>query len=233
MTAYYFWGTLSSALFISAIPAIAHQLLIVWRRRRLRGAGRLHEPATLSISLNQIFASYCAVYSFFLFGLVSQTPDPFLTIPRAMAGVLFALLLFEIARDRRTWPAKAACAATVASMCIPLIMVGSGNRASSVVQSGASVVICLTTAYIGQGNISQFITLRRSKTRGAVSLPMHVILYGKDIAGLMFGLQLGAAAWSIVLMHGVNLLLRAPIIFQYLRIRPQEALGEEARERAR
>jgi hypothetical protein len=222
MTAYYFWGTLSSALFLSAIPAIAHQLLIVWRRRRLRGAGLLQEPATLSISLNQVFASYCAVYAFFLFGLVSQTPDPFLTIPRAMAGALLALLLFELARDRGTWPTKAACSATLLSLCMPVMMIASGNRTSSALQSTATLVICLTTAYLAHGNISQFLTLRRSRARGAVSLPMHVILYGKDIAGLMFGLQLGVAAWSIVLMHGVNLVLRAPIIFEYLRIRPQQ-----------
>ncbi|MFM7319231.1 MAG: hypothetical protein ACKO5E_19980, partial [bacterium] len=74
MSGYYFWGLLSSGFFLSAIPALVHQLLVIGRRKRLKSLGVLAEPATQSISLNQIFSSFFAVYSFFLFGLVAETP---------------------------------------------------------------------------------------------------------------------------------------------------------------
>jgi hypothetical protein len=67
MTGYYFWGLVSSLLFLSAIPAVVHQLQLIWKRKRLKAEGLSTEPATLSISLNQIFSSYVAIFrSFFL-----------------------------------------------------------------------------------------------------------------------------------------------------------------------
>jgi hypothetical protein len=219
MTGYYFWGLVSSTLFLSAIPAIVHQLRLIWKRRREISKGLLHEPATLSISLNQIFSSYCAVYSFFLFGLVSDSPDPFLTYPRAVVGALLWAVIFEIARDRRSSGARWALAVCSLSWVAPLVLLMTGHRTSNVAQSGSSVLICAAAAFLAQGNISQYVVLKRTQKRGGVSLPMHLVLYGKDFAGLMFGLQIGVSAWSIILMHGVNLLMRAPIIYTYTRIK--------------
>lgn len=233
MTGYYFWGLVSSVLFLSAIPAIVHQLQLIWKRRRARSQGLLDEPATLSISLNQIFSSYCAVYSFFLFGLVSDSPDPFLMYPRAVVGVLLWVVIFEIARDRRTSGARCALAASSLSWIAPLILVGIGQRASSVAQSGSSILICAAAVFLAQGNISQYLVLKRSQKRGGVSLPMHLVLYGKDFAGMMFGLQIGASAWSIVLMHGLNLLMRAPIIYTYATIETSPRSHENENDRDR
>jgi len=62
MSAYHIWGIISSAFFLSSIPAIGHQLATIWKRKRLRACGELHETATHSISLNQVLSSYGAVY---------------------------------------------------------------------------------------------------------------------------------------------------------------------------
>ena len=46
---------------------------------------------------------------------------------------------------------------------------------------------------------------------------MHLVLYGKDFTGMMFGFQLGLSAWSIILMHASNLIMRAPIVYLYIK----------------
>jgi hypothetical protein len=217
MTGYYFWGLVSSVLFLSAIPAIVHQLQLIWKRRRWRLEGLLAEPATLSISLNQMFSSYCAVYSFFLFGLVSDSPDPFLTFPRAIVGILLWAVIFEIARDRRSVAAHSVLVACSIFMLVPVVLIATGCRTSGVAREGSSVLVCAAAICLAQGNLAQYLVLKRSRKRGGVSLPMHLLLYGKDFAGMMFGLQIGVSAWSIVFMHGLNLLMRAPIIYTYTR----------------
>lgn len=217
MGAYYFWGLVSSALFLSAIPAIVHQLRVVWKRKEQRARGSLSEPATQSISLNQIFSSYCAVYSFFLFGLASDTPDPFLTYPRAIVGILLYLVVLEIFKEHRTRGAQAAFFTCSISLLVPWVLIFAGVRSASSVQAASNVVVCFTAALLAQGNISQYLLLKRSQKRGAVSLPMHATLYGKDFAGMMFGFQIGSSAWSIILMHALNLIMRAPIIYAYMR----------------
>jgi hypothetical protein len=219
MTGYYFWGLVSSVLFLSAIPAIVHQLQLIWKRRRWRLEGLLAEPATLSISLNQMFSSYCAVYSFFLFGLVSDSPDPFLTFPRAIVGILLWAVIFEIARDRRSVAAHSVLVACSIFMLVPVVLIATGCRTSGVAREGSSVLVCAAAICLAQGNLAQYLVLKRSRKRGGVSLPMHLLLYGKDFAGMMFGLQIGVSAWSIVFMHGLNLLMRAPIIYTYTRIK--------------
>lgn len=227
MTGYYFWGLVSSILFLSAIPAVVHQLQLIWKRKRLKAEGLSAEPATLSISLNQIFSSYVAIYSFFLFGLVTDSPDPFLTYPRAVVGVLLCAVIFEIFRDRRSVASQWVLAACFISVLMPLGLVATGYRTSGIARDSSSALVCVAALCLAQGNISQYLVLKRSRKRGGVSLPMHLLLYGKDFAGMMFGLQIGTSAWSIVLMHGLNLVMRAPIIYTYARIGAPSASSAE------
>jgi hypothetical protein len=218
LTGYHFWGLLSSALFLLSVPAIFHQLQVIWKRKKLKASGALSEPTTQSISLNQIFSSYCGVYSFFLFGLVSKTPDPFLTYPRAIVGILLYLVVVEICKDRQSRASQAALAVCSISVLFSVVLVLSGARSSSFVESLANSIVCFATVLLAQGNISQYLVLKESRKRGAVSIPMHLALYLKDFAGMMFGFQLGASAWSIILMHVSNLIMRAPIFYAYLRL---------------
>jgi uncharacterized protein with PQ loop repeat len=217
MSSYALWGTISSVFFLSAVPAIAHQLRVIWKRKRLRQEGALSDPVTQSISLNQIVSSYFAIFSFFLFGIVLQNPDPFLTYPRAIVGLLLYWVVLEIHLDRRTRSSTIAITLMSASLLIPFVLFATGMRASSSAQGLSNILVCAAAVLMAQGAWSQFIALRTSKKRGAVSLPMHLVLYGKDFSGLMFGCQIGWTAWSIVLMHAVNLITRAPIIYTYVR----------------
>lgn len=218
MSGYYFWGFLSSGFFLSAIPALVHQLLVIGRRKRLKALGVLAEPATQSISLNQIFSSFFAVYSFFLFGLVADTPDPFLTIPRAIVGLLFFMIIIEIFRERPTTGPFLAFVSCIICVLLPPVLVLSGHRRSPFVSHASNAIICLAVALIAQGNFGQYLILKHSGKRGAVSLPMHLVMFGKDLTGMIFGIQIGPSAWSIILMHSVNLVMRSPIIWTYLRI---------------
>ncbi len=219
MTGYYFWGFLSSGFFLSAIPALVHQLLVIDRRKHLKALGELAEPATQSISLNQIFSSFFAVYSFFLFGLVADSPDPFLTIPRAIVGILFFRIIIEIHRERRTKASHMAFFSCIVCLIFPFVLLLSGHRSTIYVKYASNAIICLAVAFIAQGNIGQYLILKHTGKRGAVSLPMHLVMFGKDLTGMIFGLEIGPTAWSIILMHSVNLVMRTPIILTYLRIR--------------
>jgi uncharacterized protein with PQ loop repeat len=217
MSGYALWGTISSVLFLSAVPAIVHQLRVIWKRKKLRAEGVLAEPVTQSVSLNQVVSSYFAIFSFFLFGIVLQNPDPFLTYPRALVGLLLYWVVFEIHLDRRSKVTTSVVVLMSLSLLIPLVLVATGARASSGAQGLSNALVCFAAVLMAQGAWSQYVALATSKKRGAVSLPMHVVLYGKDFSGLMFGFQIGWTAWSIIMMHAVNLIARAPIIYSYLR----------------
>jgi hypothetical protein len=218
MSSYVLWGTISSALFLSAIPAIAHQLRVIWKRKKLRVEGSLAEPVTQSISLNQVVSSYFAIFSFFLFGIVLPNPDPFLTYPRAIVALLLWWVVFEIHVDRRNRVTRAVFILMSLSLLLPFVLIATGTRASSSAQWISNALVCFAAALMAQGMWSQYGALKASKRRGAVSLPMHVVLYAKDFSGLMFGFQIGWTAWSIIMMHAVNLIARAPVIYSYLRL---------------
>ena len=218
MSGYYLWGLISSAFFLSSIPATFHQLRVILKRKRLKSVGALTEEVTQSISVNQIFSSFCGSYSFFLFGLVLDAPDPFLTIPRALSCCLMYLIIIELYRDRGSLPAKSAFSVCSLLLLVPFFLLLSGTRSSLTAQSASNGVVCVATVLMAQGSWSQFMLLRRSRLRGAVSLPMHVTLYAKDFSGMMFGFEIGYAAWSIILMHASNLIMRAPVIYSYLRL---------------
>jgi hypothetical protein len=217
MNEYYIWGTVSSIFFLASIPAIFHQLQVIWKRKRLRRQGSLHESASQSISVNQVFSSYCGVYSFFLFGLVLDSPDPFLVYPRVLVGLLLFFVVMEIYKDRRDRPSTVACVVCMCSLFVPIILILTGMRSLRSVQVASHAVVCAAAIVMAQGALSQWLLLKRTGRRGAVSLPMHLVLYGKDFTGMMFGFQIGFDAWSIILMHGTNLIIRAPIIYSYVK----------------
>jgi hypothetical protein len=217
MSAYHIWGTISTVFFLSSILAIFHQLRLIWKRKKLVTQGQLQEKASQSISVNQVFSSYCGVYSFFLFGLVLDSPDPFLMYPRAVVGLLLYMVVRELYKDRMDRPCKAAFFVCSLSLLVPIVLLLTGTRSASQTQSASHAVVCAATLLMAQGALSQWRVLRRSGKRGAVSLPMHLVLYGKDFTGMMFGFQIGVSAWSIILMHASNLVMRAPIIYSYLK----------------
>lgn len=218
MNTYLLWGTVSSLFFFSAVPAIGHQLWVIHCRKRQRARGELQAQATQSISVNQIFSSYCGVYSFFLFGIVRHPPDLFLTVPRFIAAVLLYWVVIEIYRERRDRSSQWAFWACTASAFIPIVLVVAGVRTSSGSRFVSQVMVLTATLLMAQGCLAQYRMLKRAGQRGAVSLPMHAMLYGKDFSGLMFGLELGASAWSIILMHASNLVMRLPILYGYLKL---------------
>ena len=217
MNNYLFWGFLSSGFFLSAIPAISHQLRKIHKRKAEIHRGNLDQSATHSISLNQAVSSYFGVFSFFVFGLVQSSPDPFLTYPRAIVGALLYWLIWELYLDRRSHSTKIAVAVTTTSLFIPACVMLTGQRAAGEIHTLSHALVCLATIVMAQGALAQYRLLKQNQTRGAVSLPMHLVLYGKDFTGLMFGITIGATAWSIIAMHLTNLIMRAPIIFTYLR----------------
>lgn len=217
MNAYHIWGTVSSIFFLASIPAIFHQLQLIWKRKRLRRQGQLQESASQSISINQVFSSYCGVYSFLLFGLVLDSPDPFLVYPRALVGLLLCLVVVELYTDRGDRPTSVAIAVCLCSLLVPIILILAGMRSVRSVQVASHVVVCAAAIVMAQGALSQWVLLKRAGKRGAVSLPMHLVLYGKDFTGMMFGFQIGFSAWSILLMHACNLIMRGPIIYAYMK----------------
>jgi len=69
----------------------------------------------------------------------------------------------------------------------------------------ANGLVSLATVMMAQGAYSQYRTLKLNRSRGAVSLPMHVVLYLKDLTGMICGFQIGyLTAWSIILDSAVK-----------------------------
>jgi hypothetical protein len=220
---YLIWGFVSSAFFLASIPAICHQLVVINRRKKLIKQGMIPtahegEGATHSIAVNQIFASFAGVYSFLLFGLVLDSPDPFLVYPRAVVATLLFLILVELHRDRNDRATAIALGISSVSLGILFVILALGIRTVNSVQRSSEIVVLAATVLMAHGAYAQYRLLRRNQARGAVSLPMHATLYLKDFTGMMFGFQIGWSAWSIILMHLSNLVMRAPIIYQYLKL---------------
>jgi hypothetical protein len=137
--------------------------------------------------------------------------------PRAVVGLLLFWILVELFLDRRGRAATAALGAATLGILVVCVVAASGLRTLEAVKKSSEVIVCVATVLMAQGAIAQYRMLRRTQSRGAVSLPMHLTLYLKDFTGMIFGLYIGWSAWSIITMHGSNLVMRLPVIYQYLK----------------
>ena len=147
-----------------------------------------------------------------------DSPDPFLTYPRAIVGLLLYWVTCEICLERSSRGARLALLTSTASLVAPFLLVATDSRASGVIRSSSHILVCVAAIVMAQGAYAQYRLLRTNRARGAVSLPMHITLYLKDLSGMIFGMQIGLSAWSIILMHLTNVIMRAPIIYMYVRL---------------
>ena len=227
MTYYHLTGSLNGALFVLSLAGLVAQLGTIWRRRGASEASA--EPATAVLSLNYFSVSYLAYFSFFVYGYSILPFNHYLVWPRLLGCVLVLVVLFEIARDRRTRLSQLATGTAVVLLVAGLALLVSGRASGAAARTGPQLLSVVAAVFISQSLLHQIFLIRRSGQIGAVSWPLHFFTFLKDLSTLLFGLSMGLAfGWPLMVMGGASAALKLVLLW-HLRHWPIAAAGSGPR----
>ncbi|GGC66324.1 hypothetical protein GCM10011362_13430 [Marinobacter halophilus] len=92
----------------------------------------------------------------------------------------------------------------------------------------AESLAVFATLIILQGGIEQIRKIWQAKCTGALSLPMTLIFFAKDVSNVFFGIVLGLElGWPLILMGAVSGMLKLGVAITFLLY--PEKLEAEAR----
>ena len=207
-------GTLNAVCVLLGLWGIAHQIGKIWQRRE---AGAAH-PAEV-LSLNSFAVTFCASWSFFVYGYSIEPFNHVLVWPRLASFVLTLVILYEIRRDRRTRMSSA-----VFFIASALAVLGlAGLAFSPVVAQDArrvsQALIVLITVLLVQGNVHQIMLIWHSRKTGAVSLRMNQFVLTMDASGILFGFAMGLqSGWPLILLSAASAIPKIIILWLFHRV---------------
>jgi hypothetical protein len=212
---YHLTGAINTAFFLLALAGLVSQLARIWERRSQRHLG-LPGAATAILSLNQFSVSFIGYFAFFVYGYSIEPFNHYLVWPRLVGSLLVLLVLFEIARDRRTGLSLAIFALASALMLAALAVLASGTSVSAGSRLAPQLLSIAASVLIVQGFGHQIVLIRRSGETGAVSARMHALSYCKDISTLVFGAAMGAGSgWPLILMGASSVGVKSILLWQF------------------
>ncbi|WP_196518298.1 PQ-loop domain-containing transporter [Halomonas sp. PA16-9] len=92
----------------------------------------------------------------------------------------------------------------------------------------AESLAVFATLIILQGGIQQIRKIWQAKCTGALSLPMTLVFFAKDVSNVFFGIVLGLElGWPLILMGAVSGILKLGVTITFLLY--PEKLETEAR----
>jgi uncharacterized protein with PQ loop repeat len=211
---YHVAGSLNALCVLLGLWGIAHQIGKIWQRRE---AGAAH-PAEV-LSLNSFAVTFCASWSFFVYGYSIEPFNHVLVWPRLASFLLMLVILYEIRRDRRTRTSTAVF--IVASIVAALGLAGlafSPVLAQDARRLSQSLIVVITVLLV-QGNVHQIILIWRSRRTGAVSLRMNQFLLTMDASGILFGFAMGVqSGWPLILLSAASAIPKLVILWLFRRV---------------
>lgn len=205
---YHLLGTLSACAFLLTWYGLAHQWLVIERKKREIG------KATASLSTNQFASSFFAFYANFIFGIAISPFNHYLVWTRLGALILILLILFRIWQDRHNrivkWVFITALCALVLGLSSILFRPYEG-----IAQLGANGLMLVVTAILVQGTLHQWLTLRRAKSVGTLSSQLFRSILIKDLTTLAFALTMPISiAWPLLVLNGASVVTRGALLIQ-------------------
>ena len=171
---------------------------------------------TAVLSLNQLTSSYLAYYSFLVYGAVVEEFNHYLVWTRLLAVLLLSAILFELWRDRRDRASMLVLAIVFAFNLFAIWPVFVAPHQMSALRELFQGLIVLLTIILGQGYIHQVFSIRRTRSTGAVSQRMYVLILMKDISGMVFGIAMSLRdGWPIILLNGVSAVTKGIVLWHF------------------
>jgi hypothetical protein len=214
VTNYHLAGAINGALFVLALTGLASQIATIWSRKARGRAASADHPTAL-LSLNYFAVSFLAYFAFFLYGYSLSPFNHYLVWPRLLGCVLVLVVLFEIARGRRTRTSRAVAGVAAGLLAGGLVLLVHGGEIHGVTRGGPQALSVVATALISQSLWHQIVAVRGAGQIGAVSWHLHFLTLVKDLSTVVFGLTMGLGfGWPLVVMGGASAGLKLVLLGQ-------------------
>ena len=211
---YHAAGTLNALCVVLGLWGIAHQIGKIWQRRQ---AGAAH-PAEV-LSLNSFAVTFCASWSFFVYGYSIEPFNHVLVWPRLASFLLTLVILYEIRRDRRTGMSNAVFCIASALAVLGLAGLAFSPVVAQDARRVSQALIVVITVLLVQGNVHQIIVIWRSRTTGAVSLRMNQFVLTMDASGILFGFAMGVqSGWPLILLSAASAVPKLVILWLFRQV---------------
>jgi hypothetical protein len=200
---FHIFGALSTIFFLLSLSGVFAQIQIILKRKLQ--PNQQQGFATRVLSLNTFAASFLGYYAFFIYGISLTPRNAYLVWPRLIALVLVIWILFEIARDRRTFRAIGVYATSLSLLLAGLVAMLFDFQLSFEKRLFSQWLTVVVTVIIAQGYAHQIYLMYKSRSVGAVSKRMHQLTLLKDIFTVAFGISMGLEdGWPLLLLSGVS-----------------------------
>jgi len=228
MTLYNVAGTISSLLFLGCLVGLVVQIRKVRQRKIADPRGAELGYATQSLSVNGFFSSFIAFYSFLLYSIMLEDIDYYIFFTRLIASLATWIVLFEIFRDRLPLSQRAPFLTASVALLAAFGALFFREEVSHLGEVAAESLAVFATLIILQGGIQQIRKIWQAKCTGALSLPMTLVFFAKDVSNVFFGIVLGLElGWPLILMGAVSGILKLGVTITFLLY--PEKLEAEAR----
>lgn len=219
-------GTLNAIFIILSLWGIWSQVQKVWQRKVDQG---LKESATSLLSLNQFSVSFFAYWSFFVYGYSIQPFNHFIVWPRLIAAGLVLVLLFEIAKDRKSVASKRVLGLASLMMLIGVAGLLLGRQFLDHGRTISQALIVTITLLLAQGYAHQIKLILDTGKTGAISIRMSQFILAMDVTTMLFAASMGwENGWPLMLLASVSATTKLLImyLFYWVRVSP---LAEQRR----
>lgn len=204
MSSYHLTGLVSALLSTIASAGLAVQTRLLWQRRR---QGTSNGQATSAVlSINRFVTSYIIFLAMYTYGGLLKPFNHYLVWPRVLGIVMVLSILFQIFWDRRCITSGLALGGSIATFLASILilpLIGPLENPNPIILP--LLVIIVGMIYL-QGGFIQINLIRRSRSTGGLSKPMHTLFVYKDLSLVIFALAMGwQTGWPILFTCAVGL----------------------------
>ena len=231
MSRYHYFGIFAALTFMLTVLGLYYQLALVLKRRTNFLENSLeHERPTNILSLNQLSSIFLACYSFFLYGICVNPINHYLAWPRFIAMLILILLFYQILIDRLNLWSRAvfylACSMLLASSLVFWFT----KYIQQSVKYLAQGLVVFATIVLAQGYIHQILLMRRSFSKGAVSIRFHQCVLMTALSTVAFGIAIGVKdGWPLILLASVSATLKLITLWHFRWVRISKATQKKKR----
>ena len=221
---YHISGTIQALIFLLSLLALIAQARVIRSRKlfRLNDSDNNVAGSTDVISLNLILSSFCAFFSYLLYGAALAQANYYLVLTRLPACLVTIYIVYEISADRRTPISRASLWICVASFTCALLALIIDRSVFRELRQISSNFVLICGAIMFQGQVHQIVKIVQARSTGAISFRARVLNVLKDVSTVFFGLAMGLKdGWPLIAVNGVNAVMTLLVLKSFDKYGPQ------------
>jgi uncharacterized protein with PQ loop repeat len=217
---YHITGSVQALIFFFSLAALLVQANAIRARKQVSAVNK-SIGSTDVLSINLILSSFCAFFSYLLYGASLERFNYYLVLTRVPACLITIYLVFEISLDRKTLWSRVCfwgCSVAFAGVCVALAIDQGSFQGFHRILSNF-VVVC--GVLMLQGQAHQIFSIVRAKSTGAISFRARFLNVLKDLSTVLFAVAMGVRdGWPIILVNGVNAIMTLIVLRSFDRYGP-------------